>query len=382
MMRQRRGPTATRQGTPVPNLPRPALKNTSMSPKAAFSMTAESHMKKRALVTGGAGQDGWYLIELLLSRGYDVFAHSRRPANASLRGDRVSWHIGDLTDEVFLKDLLSLSGPDEIYNLAAVSRPALSWDIPIETALLNGLVPQRICEFIRRESPATRLFQASSSEIYGDSAAQLQDEETRANPRSPYGISKAYAHQAIAAYRQQYGLHLSCGILFNHESPRRPLSFVSQKIAHAAAAASLGLTETSELDERGRPILSDGKLYLGDINVRRDFGFAGDFVEAMHLIVQNDAPSDFVVGTGHAHSIAEFCEVAFRVGGLDWTKFVVVDPLLLRKVDSHFTRADPSKLQSELGWRPKVDFPALVDMMVQERIRVVKLSMAPADAGR
>jgi GDPmannose 4,6-dehydratase len=233
------------------------------------------HVRKRALVTGGAGQDGWYLIELLLSRGYEVFAHSRRPVDPGLHAGRVSWHTGDLTDETFLKSLLSVSKPDEIYNLAAVSRPALSWNIPIETALLNGLVPQRICEFIRRELPATRLFQASSSEIYGDSQAQLQDEETRANPRSPYGISKAYAHQIIGAYRQQYGLHLSCGILFNHESPRRPLNFVSQKIAHAAAAASLGLTETRELDERGRPILSDGKLYLGDINVRRDLALPG-----------------------------------------------------------------------------------------------------------
>jgi GDPmannose 4,6-dehydratase len=258
----------------------------------------------------------------------------------------------------------------------------LSWDIPIETALLNALVPQHICEFIRRELPATRLFQASSSEIYGDTPPQLHHEQTRANPKSPYGISKAYAHQIISAYRQQYGLHLSCGILFNHESPRRPLGFVSQKIAHAAAAASLGLTETRELDERGRPILSNGKLYLGDISVQRDFGFAGDFVQAMHLIVQSDTPSDFVVGTGHAHSVAEFCEVAFRVGGLDWTKFVVVDPLLLRKVDSHFTRADSSKLESELGWRPKVDFPALVDMMVQERIRILKLSMASTDTNR
>jgi GDPmannose 4,6-dehydratase len=348
----------------------------------AFRMIADIHLKKRALITGGAGQDGWYLIELLLSREYDVFAHSRRQVDPDLHGGRVSWYTGDLTNEAFLKDLLSVSKPEEIYNLAAVSRPALSWDIPIETALVNGLVPQRICEFIRRESPATRLFQASSSEIYGDGPAQLQDEQTRANPRSPYGISKAYAHQTIAAYRQQYGLHLSCGILFNHESPRRPLGFVSQKIAHAAAAASLGLTETRELDERGRPILSGGKLYLGDLNVRRDFGFAGDFVEAMHLIVQNGVPSDFAVGTGHAHSIAEFCEAAFKIGGLDWTRFVDVDPLLMRKVDSHFTRADSSKLQSELGWRPKVDFPALVDMMVQERIRILKRSMAATVAGR
>jgi GDPmannose 4,6-dehydratase len=353
-----------------------------MSLKAASTRHIEVQVRKRALVTGGAGQDGWYLIELLLSCGYEVFAHSRCSIDSSLHAGRVSWHAGDLTDEAFLDHLLAASEPNEIYNLAAVSRPALSWDIPIATAMLNGVVPLRLCEFIRRKSPTTRLFQASSSEIYGDSTAQLQDEQTKTNPKSPYGISKAYAHQTIGAYRQQYGLHLSCGILFNHESPRRPLSFVSQKIAHAAAAASLGLNETRELDERDRPILTDGKLYLGDINVRRDFGFAGDFVEAMHLIVQTDTPSDFVVGTGYAHSIAEFCELAFSIGGLDWTKFVVVDPLLLRKVDSHFTQADSSKLQSELGWRPKVDFPALVDMMVQARIRLLKLAMASTYASR
>jgi GDPmannose 4,6-dehydratase len=345
-------------------------------------MTTEAQVSKRALVTGGAGQDGWYLIERLLSCGYQVFAHSRRPIDPGVHGDRVNWSVGDLTDDAFLQALLSAAAADEIYNLAAVSRPALSWEIPIETARLNALVPQRICEFIRNEMPATRLFQASSSEIYGDSPAQLQNEETRANPRSPYGISKAYAHQIVGAYRQQYGLHLSCGILFNHESPRRPLGFVSQKIAHAAAAASLGLTETRELDERGKPILSNGKLYLGDIHVRRDFGFAGDVVEAMHLITLSDVPSDFVVGTGHAHSIAEFCELAFRAGGLDWTLFVDVDPSLLRKVDSHFTQGDSSKLRSELGWRPKVDFATLVDMMVQARIRDLKLSLASTDAGR
>jgi GDPmannose 4,6-dehydratase len=336
----------------------------------------EVHVGKRALVTGGAGQDGWYLIDLLLSRGVEVIAHSRTPVDPALHGGRVQWRTGDLSDEVFLKRLLAEAAPNEIYNLAAVSRPAISWDFPIETAVLNALVPQRICEFIRRELPTCRLFQASSSEIYGDTRAHHQDEETRANPGSPYGISKAYAHQIVGAYRQQYGLHLSCGILFNHESPRRPLNFVSQKIAHAAAAATLGLTETRELDERGRPILSGGKLYLGDIGVRRDFGFAGDVVEAMHLIVQHDTPADYAVGTGHAHSIAEFCEAAFNVGGLDWTKYVEVDQTLLRKVDSHFTQADPSKLQLQLGWQPKIDFPALVDMMVQERLRILRNSLA------
>lgn len=335
-------------------------------------------MRKRALVTGGAGQDGWYLIDLLLARGYDVFAQSSRRVDPALHEGRVNWYAGNLTEEAFFKGMLAAAMPDEIYNLAAVSRPAISWDIPIETALLNALVPQRICEFIRRELPTCRLFQASSSEIYGDTRTKLQDEETRANPGSPYGISKAYAHQIVSAYRQQYGLHLSCGILFNHESPRRPLSFVSQKIAHAAAAAALGMVETRELDERGKPILFGGKLFLGDISVRRDFGFAGDFVEAMHLIVQHDEPADYAVGTGQSHSIAEFCEAAFKVGGLDWTEFVAVDQTLLRKVDSHFTQADPTKLKSQLGWQPKVDFPMLVAMMVQERMRILKTSMESA----
>lgn len=336
----------------------------------------------RALVTGGAGQDGWYLIELLLSRGYEVSAQSRLPPDPREHGGQVSWYIGDLTDEAFLNHLLEASRANEIYNLAAVSRPALSWSIPIETAMLNALVPQRICEFIRLHAPATRLFQASSSEIYGDSSSPLQNEETKTNPKSPYGISKSFAHQTVGAYRQQYGLHLSCGILFNHESPRRPLSFVSQKIAHAAAAAILGLTETRELDERGKPVLHEGKLYLGDINVRRDFGFAGDFAQAMHLILQCERASDFVVGTGHAHSIAEFCKEAFGFGGLDWSDYVVVDPLLLRKIDSHFTRADPAELQSMTGWRPIVDFPALVALMVQERMKLLKLSMEAADSSR
>lgn len=338
--------------------------------------------KRRALVTGGAGQDGWYLIELLLSRGYNVFAHSRQAVDPALHAGKVVWHIGHLTEGDFLERMLTMVNPHEIYNLAAVSRPALSWSIPVETAMLNALVPQRICEFIRREHPACRLFQASSSEIYGDTRDQLQDEDTRANPGSPYGISKAYAHQIVGAYRQQYGLHLSCGILFNHESPRRPLNFVSQKIAHAAAAASLGLGTTRELDERGRPILSDGKLYLGDITIRRDFGFAGDFVDAMHLVVSNDTPSDYAIGTGHAHSIAEFCEVAFKVGGLDWKEYVEVDQTLLRKVDSHFTQADPSKLKSQLEWQPKVGFEALVEMMVAERMRILTLSLASPHADR
>lgn len=171
-------------------------------------------------------------------------AHSRHEVGFEVHGGRVRWHTGDLTDGIFLDDLLTASTPDQVFNLAAVSQPALSWDNPLETAQLNALVPQRICEFIRRNNPACRLFQASSSEIFGDATSEFQDELTRINRKSPYGVSKAYAHHIVAAYRQQYGLHLSCGIMFNHESPRRPLNFVSQKIAHAAAAAALRLTVT------------------------------------------------------------------------------------------------------------------------------------------
>jgi GDPmannose 4,6-dehydratase len=350
------------------------LKNLLKSPKAKLQKDVEGKVRKRALVTGGAGQDGWYLIELLLSRGYDVIAQSRHNVYPEHPGGRVIWRTGDVTSETFLNDLLSVSAPDEIYNLASVSRPAQSWDIPIETALLNALVPHRICEFIRHRRPKCRLFQASSSEIFGDTASTLQNENTPIVPKSPYGVSKAYAHQTVGAYREQYGLHLSSGILFNHESPLRPLTFVSQKIAHAAAAATIGLTETRELDERGKPILFDGKLRLGDIQVRRDFGFAGDFVEVMHLILQADDPADYVIGTGQSHSIAEFCEAAFNVGGLDWKQHVIIDSSLVRKIDNHFTRADSSKLQSDFGWRPKVTFFSLVKLMVEDRICFLKSS--------
>jgi GDPmannose 4,6-dehydratase len=328
---------------------------------------------KRALVTGGAGQDGWYLTDLLLKRGYEVHAQSRGNVDPGLYHPGVHWKIGALTDESFLNQLLFEIRPDEIYNLAAVSRPVVSWDIPIETTILNGLVPLRICEFIRRERPSCRFFQASSSEIFGDASPKQQDEKTRPNPGTPYGISKAYAHQIVGAYREQHGLHLSCGILFNHESPRRPLGFVSQKIVHAAAAVGLGMSETRELDERGMPILRDGKLYLGDVSIRRDFGFAGDFVEAMYLILQSPTASDYVIGTGTSHSIADFCKTAFGVVGLDWTKFVEADRSLLRKIDSHFTQADPTKLKSQLGWSPKVDFGELVSMMVHARMKHLKL---------
>ena len=327
-------------------------------------------LAKTALVTGGTGQDGSYLIDLLSSKGYVVHLQSRRRPERESHKQAIQWHTGDLTDPAFLETLISSIRPDEIYNLAAISRPTLSWNIPSQTAQLNAIVPLQICELIRKHSPASRLFQASSSEIFGNSSERTQNEATRCDPISPYGIAKHYAHRIIGAYRERYGLHLASGIMFNHESPLRPLPYVSQKIAHAAAALSLGMSETAEKDERDQPIVSGGKLTLGGLDVRRDFGFAGDVVDAMHAILQTDVPDDYVIGTGENHSIAEFCEIAFSTVGLDWKRYVVVDSALVRRSDM-MTCADPSKLRAKLGWHPKLSFAELVALMVNRRIEAI-----------
>lgn len=328
-------------------------------------------MPKHALVTGGAGQDGSYLIDLLQSLGYAVHAQRRRPPVTQSGAREVQWHVGDLCDREFLTRLIDRCEPDEIYNLAAVSRPALSWQIPEETLLLNALVPQRICQILQTSRSSCRFFQASSSDIFGNAAESPQNESTRCEPNSPYGISKAYAHRIVGAYRNAFGLHACCGILFNHDSPRRPLDFVTQKIAHAAAAISLGISQTDESDETGRPIVLDSKVRLGNVAVRRDFAFAGDVAKAMHLIVQSNEADDYVIGTGEDHSIAEFCEAAFAVVGRNWREHVTIDQSLVRPVDTHLTRADPSRLKQRLGWSPTVDFKGLVAMMVEARIKAL-----------
>ncbi len=329
-------------------------------------------MKRKVLITGASGQDGFYLISLLRRQDCIVHAQSRRAIHPNSNLDGVHWHVGDPADRDFLRELISGVMPDEIYNLAAISRPSQSWSEPRRTAEINGLVPQEICELLLRYKPDCRLFQASSSEMFGSDATIAQNEQTRCAPNTPYGAAKLYAHRMIGAYRAQYGLHVSTGILFNHESPKRPLTFVSQKIAHAAAAVSLGMKSTSELDERGRPILADGKMALGDLSVRRDFGFAGDYVEAMQLIVRHSEPNDYIIGTGRDHSIEDFCNQAFSFVGRKWTDHVVVDPALVRRVDSRYTRADSARIRSVLQWEPKVDFPALVSMMVTAQVAAIK----------
>jgi GDPmannose 4,6-dehydratase len=335
---------------------------------------------KSALVTGATGQDGRYLVDLLCRHGYVVHAQTRGPTRTAT-DQRIQWHIGDPADGSFLENLIIRTQPDEIYNLASISRPTLSWAAPKETAEINALIPQQICELLLKHRPQCRLFQASSSEIFGDGFSELQDEQTHCEPKTPYGVAKLYAHRIIGAYRHQYGLHACCGIMFNHESPYRPLTFVTQKIAYAAANASLGVMESAELDERGRPILSGGKLLLGDLSVKRDFGFAGDYVEAMHLILQHPQPDDFVIGTGENHSVLDLCEAAFHAVGLDWTDYVGVDPKLIRRSDSRYTRANSVKLRAACKWQPKVGFAELVSIMVKAQLERLQRDRQTYNAG-
>jgi GDPmannose 4,6-dehydratase len=326
-------------------------------------------MSRRALVTGASGQDGSYLVEFLLARDYEVHAQSRR-ADATLPSQHrnLHWHAVDVGDFDALHALIAEVEPDEIYNFASISRPSVSWQNPHETAKVNGLIPQQICETVLKLRPHCRIFQSTSSEIFGNSAISPQDEQTPFRPQSPYGVAKLYAHLIIDAYRKNYRLHASSGIMFNHESPRRPLSYVSQKIACAAAAVSIGLRETSDKDERGLPLLKNGKVTLGNIDIRRDFGFAGDYVAAMHEMLQADTADDYVIGTGQSNSIRSFCDIAFRHVGRDWTDHVVFDRSLFRAVDCD-TVADSSKIAAKIGWRAKTSFVDLVTMMVDHQVK-------------
>ena len=339
-------------------------------------------MRRCALITGATGQDGSYLVEFLLARDYQVHAQSRRADTASLpQHHDLYWHTANICDSGALHALIVEVQPDEIYNLASISRPSVSWQIPHETAEVNALIPQQICELVLKFRPQCRIFQATSSEIFGNSAISPQDEETPCRPQSPYGIAKLYAHLTIGSYRAKYRLHASSGIMFNHESPRRPLSYVSQKIASAAAAVSIGLHDMSEKDERGQPLLQDGKVTLGNIDIRRDFGFAGDYVAAMHALLQSDTAEDYVIGTGQSNSIRAFCEIAFRHVDRNWADHVRFDSSLFRSIDSHHTVANSSKIAARLGWHAKTSFVELVTMMVDYQIKRLA-AIEPKSGGR
>jgi GDPmannose 4,6-dehydratase len=315
-------------------------------------------MTKRALITGITGQDGSYLAELLLSKGYEVFGVVRRSSAPNFWRiehllDRIVLRPGDLLDQLSLIGIIQKVQPQEVYNLAAMSFVPASWDQPLLTGEYNSQGVTRMLEAIRQVDPKIRLYQASSSEMYGKVREVPQTELTPFYPRSPYGVSKVFGHYITVNYRESYGLFACSGILFNHESPRRGLEFVTRKVTDGVARIKLGLAES---------------LSLGNLDARRDWGFAGDYVRAMWMMLQQDEPDDYVISTGVAHSVRELVDTAFEHAGLDPAKYVKLDPAFLRPAEVEHLIGDCSKAQQQLGWKPEVDFRGLVHMMVDADI--------------
>jgi GDPmannose 4,6-dehydratase len=319
-------------------------------------------MAKRALITGVTGQDGSYLAEFLLDQGYEVVGMVRRSSTVTFERishiqDRISLVAGDLLDEASLISVLRDHRPQEVYNLAAQSFVQTSWSQPVLTGETTALGVTRLLDAIRTIDPEIRYYQASSSEMFGKVLEVPQRETTPFYPRSPYGVAKVYGHWITVNYRESYGLHASSGMLFNHESPRRGLEFVTRKVTHGVARIANGLQDT---------------LPLGNLDSQRDWGYAADYVRAMWLMLQQDTPDDFVVATGATHSVRELCQLAFAAAGLDWEKHVIVDERYLRPAEVDLLVGDPSKAERVLGWHREVDFAALVEMMVEADLAMVR----------
>jgi len=311
-------------------------------------------MSKRALITGITGQDGSYLAELLLDKGYEVYGLIRRSSSETV--DRLAGVLpriqlvgGDLLDPSSMLEALDTARPDEVYNLAAQSFVAESWHEPVYTGEITALGVTRLLEAIRRSAPQARFYQASSSEMFGKAMETPQRETTPFHPRSPYGVAKVYGHFITMNYRESFGMHASSGILFNHESPRRGIEFVTRKITDGVARIKFGLQE---------------ELRLGNLDAQRDWGFAGDYVDAMWRMLQQDEPGDYVVATGETHTVREFCELAFERAGLDWERYVVVDEIFVRPAEVDLLLGDPTRAREVLAWSPTVSFGELVEMMV------------------
>ena len=312
-----------------------------------------------AIITGVTGQDGSYLAELLLSKGYRVIGMMRRSSVVTFERiqhiqDQIDIIQGDLHDQSSLMDLIEQYKPDEVYNLAAQSFVPTSWNQPVLTGEVTALGVTRMLEAIRLLSPKTRYYQASSSEMFGKVHEVPQRETTPFYPRSPYGVAKVYGHWITVNYRESYNLFAVSGILFNHESPRRGTEFVTRKITYGAVRIKLGLAKD---------------LHLGNLESRRDWGFAGDYVDAMWRMIQNDQPVDFVVGTGETHTVREFCEKVFSYLDLDYQDFVVQDPRFIRPAEVDLLVADPSRVRQSLGWTPNTNFNGLAEMMVDADLK-------------
>jgi GDPmannose 4,6-dehydratase len=313
---------------------------------------------KTALITGTTGQDGSYLSEYLLSLGYKVYGLIRRSSTQNFERvahiqDQIEFLNADLLDQNSLTNAIAEAKPDEVYNLAAQSFVPASWSQPVLTGEFTALGVTRMLEAIRVLNPKIRFYQASSSEMFGKVHSVPQDEETKFHPRSPYGVAKLYGHWITVNYRESYRMHAVSGILFNHESPRRGEEFVTRKISLAAARIRAGLQK---------------ELRLGNLEAKRDWGFTGDYVKAMHLMLQQDEPRDYVVGTGETHTVEEFVEIAFQRAGLNWRDHVVIDKKFVRPAEVDLLISNPRRAREELGWKPEVSFRELVEMMVDADI--------------
>ncbi len=326
-------------------------------------------MSKSALITGITGQDGSYLAELLLDKGYEVHGMVRRASTEKFERiehlrDRITLHQGDLLDHRSLTDALKASRPDEIYNLAAMSFVAVSWIQPTLTAEFTGVGVTRVLEAMREVCPEARFYQASSSEMFGKVRDVPQTEETPFYPRSPYGVAKAYGHFITVNYRESYDLHATSGILFNHESERRGLEFVTRKITWHAAAIKHGLAD---------------ELRLGNLDAQRDWGYAKDYVEAMWLMLQQDRADDYVIATGETHTVRECVEIAFDQAGIsDWEQHVVIDPAFVRPAEVDLLIGDPSKAKRDLGWEPRTSFDQLIRLMVDSDLQLLSREASAA----
>jgi GDPmannose 4,6-dehydratase len=330
-------------------------------------------LSKSALIIGIAGQNGRLLTEFLLDKGYRVTGFGWKDAiesSETLRPfrDRIAVCYGDLRDAESLAAALTEHPADEIYNFAAQSQPGLSWQMAVETGEVNGIGAHRLFESARRMRPQARIFQASSSDMFGAASESPQRETTPFRPNNPYSVAKLYAHQTAGIYRAHHGAYIACGILYNHESRYRDMAFISQKITYGAACAKLGIRDSAAPNERGEPMVKNGKVMLGNLDATRDWGYAGDTIRAMWLMLQQATPDDFVIGTGVSRSVRDMCETAYRIVGLDLREHVASDPSFVRSTETVAAVADAAKARTQLGWAPAVSFQDMLSDMVADHL--------------
>jgi len=336
------------------------------------------NVKKKALITGITGQDGSYLSELLLDKGYKVYGLIRKNSNTNFENishiqNELNLIYGDLLDPASLVQVFRATGKvDEVYNLGSFSLPGLSFKVPLYTAEVTGLGAHRLFEAVKEYSPEARVYHASSSELFGWVKEKPQTEDTPFNPANPYAASKQYAHTIAKIYNKSYGMHIACGILFNHESPRRGLGFVTQKVAYAAACAKLGIKNSRHLNEEGEAIVQKGKVALGNLDAARDWGYSKDYVEAMWMMLQRKKPETFVIATGKLHSIKDLCEAAYSHVGLNWEDYVYVDQRFVRPTETGPLIGDTTKAKEVLKWEPKLSFEELIALMVDTNVAKLK----------